>query len=376
MLSTLLLTLALALPQQQSPAQAPATEVAARFSRAVDLQRRGALEEAAAEYRALLALAPDYAEAQANFGAVLSRLERHAEAVAAYEAALRLKPSLTPVYLNLGIAHYRAGQFARAADVLERFLAAAPGHAQARQLRGVALVELGRDQEAVAELEPTLAAAPDDLTVLYSLGTAYLRLRRADVSPVIQRLKTLPGGEPLALTLEGQAHLERFEFELAAASLEAASRLAPDLPRLSGLLGLSYLKLGRRAEAVACFERELSRAPEDFAALYYLASLHEAMGDLGAARRRVESALKAEPRSAAAHALRGKILLRQGRAAEALKAAEAALAEEPENADHRFLRARIYQRLNRPDDAAREFAEVERLKARQRRHEMLRKPQP
>src|SRR5262245_3712371 len=77
--------------------QAPQdNDVADHFNRAMELQRKGELKEAAAEYRAVLARAPNYAEAQANLGAVLARLGHYEEAIAAYEAAMRLKPELTP----------------------------------------------------------------------------------------------------------------------------------------------------------------------------------------------------------------------------------------------------------------------------------------
>src|SRR5262245_65539282 len=94
---------------QQAPAE---PDVADRFNRAMELQRRGELKEAVAEYRAVLARAPNYAEAQANLGAVLAQLGNYEEAIAAYETAYRLKPELTPILLNLGIAHYRGGQVA------------------------------------------------------------------------------------------------------------------------------------------------------------------------------------------------------------------------------------------------------------------------
>src|SRR2546426_7715025 len=97
-----------------SPALQQPDAIATRFNRAVELQRQGQWEEAAAEYRALLAIAPNYSEAQANLGAVLARLGNYEEATAAYESALRLNPKLTPILLNLGIAHYRAGQFEKA----------------------------------------------------------------------------------------------------------------------------------------------------------------------------------------------------------------------------------------------------------------------
>jgi tetratricopeptide (TPR) repeat protein len=241
-----------------SPGLQQANDVATRFNRAVELQRQGALKEAVEDYRALLAGAPNYAEAQANLGAVLARLGNYGEAIAAYEAALRLKPELTPILLNLGITHYRAGQFAKAVAVLERFLALAPNHAQARQLLGVSLVELGRDAEAITYLEPLLQAAQTEATALYSLGLAYLRLQRVEVATVVQRLTARSDGGALARLLQGQAYLEEFAFEQAAAALEAAAKLSAELPRLQFLLGLTYQKLGR-PQARAHLERELTR---------------------------------------------------------------------------------------------------------------------
>src|SRR5262249_20094392 len=96
------LTMALVIPNlcMISSLHQPApqvNDVADRLNRAMELQRRGELKEAAAEYRAALARAPNYAEAQANLGVVLAQLGNYEEAIAAYEAAYRLKPELTPI---------------------------------------------------------------------------------------------------------------------------------------------------------------------------------------------------------------------------------------------------------------------------------------
>src|SRR5262245_35877852 len=257
----LLITILLFFPSLSR--QAPqVNDIADHFNRAMELQRKGELREAAAEYRAALARAPNYAEAHANLGAVLARLGNYEDAIAAYEAAYRLKPELTPILLNLGIAHYRSGQFAKASEVLERFLAAAPGHAQARQLLGVSLVELGRDAEAITYLEPALSSPPAEATALYSLGLAYLRMRRAAVSDVVKRLAAHQDGAALSRLLQGQSYLEEFAFEKASTELEAAARLSADLPRLHSLLGLAYFKLGRLPEAREQLESELKRAPD------------------------------------------------------------------------------------------------------------------
>src|SRR4030095_760158 len=255
-------------PPQQAP---QVDDVAYRFNRAMELQRRGELKEAAAEYRAALARHASAAEDKANLVAVLAQLGKYEEAIAAYEAAYRLKPELTPILLNLGIAYYRAGQFAKAVEVLGRFLAVAPDHAQARQLLGVSLVELGRDDEAVNYLEPSLQSAQVEATALYSLGLAYLRLRRGDVGNVAKRLAAREDGAALSLLLPGQGHIEEFSFEKAAAELEAAAKLSADLPRINFLLGLAYFKLGRLPESRERLAREMSQAPADFLPSYYLA---------------------------------------------------------------------------------------------------------
>ncbi len=352
-----------------SPFLQQSAEIAARFDHAVELQRSGELEKAAEEYRLLLSAAPGYAEAHANYGAVLSRLGRYEEAVKAYEAALSLNPKLSAVMLNLGIAHYRAGEFAKAAEVLTRFVALSPDNQQAHQLLGIALVELGRESEAVEHLETQTAGAIDDVTVLYYLGLAYLRLQRKELTTVIQRLDQLAQGKALARMLQGQLSLERFEFDSALNSLEEAATLQPDLPRLQGLLGLAYIKLGRTKDAIPSFERELSRAPGDFFVLYYLGYAHEKLGNLSDARQRVEAALRVNSESAEANKLYANILFKQDQVKAALEAVEKAVKQDPLDTEIRFLRARIFQRLGRAQDAKREFAVVEQLKAKERSRE-------
>ena len=104
--------------------------------------------------------------------------------------------------------------------------------------------------------------------------------------------------------------------------------------------------------------------PRDYWTLYYLAFLHDAEGQLDAARERAQLALALQPRSADAGALLGKVLLKQGKAAEAVPPLETAVAQNPNDANLRFQLARAYQQSGRRQDAAREFAEAQRLKDR------------
>jgi tetratricopeptide (TPR) repeat protein len=342
-----------------------AQDATAKFNRAVELQRQGKFDEATAEYRAALAIKPDYIDAQANLGVVLARLGRYDEAVAAYESALKLAPQLTPILLNLGIAHYRAGKFDQAVAAFQRLLEQKPDVTQARQLYGLSLVSLGRDEEAVKQLEQTLDAAPPDAAVLYSLGLAYLRLGKPGLRATLERLASFPEGRPALHLLQGQAFLRDQEFEKALEELQSATKLNPDLPRLYFSTGLAHYQLGHNKEAVAAFEEESRRSPRDFTTIYYLADALEKDGNTDSARERIDAALKLDPQSPEANGLLGKILFKQGKAAEAVKPLEFAAAKKPADQETRYTLARVYQQLRRREDAAREFAEVERLKSEQ-----------
>jgi tetratricopeptide (TPR) repeat protein len=358
-------------PQQSADKE---KEVTAHFDRAREFHQKGAWNDAVREYRALLEIAPDNAMARANLGVALVQLQKYDEAIREYESALRLNPQLTPVVLNLGIAHFRAGQFARAVDVLERYPDTERQSSQARQLVGMSLVELGRYKEALLFLEPLQASNSLETTALYSLGLAYLHLRRPEVSDIVKVLASKPSSAALSSLLQGQVHLERLEFEKAAAELEKAASLSQELPRQRFLLGLTYLKLGRTGQARQQFEAEIVRSPEDFLTLYYLASVLEREGDLIGARQRIEAALVIEPQSFEALKLAGSVLLKQGQAAEAARRLEQALEREQSSSEARFLLGRAYQRLGRKEEAAREFTEADRLKAQEREKEGQRKP--
>ena len=364
MKAKLLITLLLAIPLPQTaafqPAQQPPAEEA--FNRAVELQRQGKWNEAVAAWRAFLKLEPKHAGAHANLGTALSRLNQYEEAIASFETAIKLNPGLMPLLYNLGIAHFRAGQFAKAAESLTGFLNLNPNFPPARQFLGLALVELGRDAEAVPQIEAALAASPDDTAALYALGLALLRLRGAEFKSVAERLAALPGGIALSHMLSGQSYLRETAYKRAIESFTAAAKLDPELPRLQFSLGVALLRQGQHSEAALAFEKELAKLPRDFWTLYYLAYLREAEGRLDPAREKLNAALAVEPRSVEANALLGKILLRQGKTAEAIAPLEIAVAEKPNDSNTRFLLARAYQQSGRRADAAREFAEVQRLK--------------
>ena len=181
---------------------------------------------------------------------------------------------------------------------------------------------------------------------------------------------------PASHLLKGQVLLFQMEYERAVAELETAAGLSAELPRLHYSLGLALLKLGRNKDAAASFEKELVRIPRDFSTLYYLAYLNEAEGNLDAAMERLSVALRLDPKSLEGNALLGKILVKQNKAAAAVGPLEFAVKGDPDDPDKHYTLARVYQQLGRSENAAREFNEVQRLKAAQLKSDRARTPKP
>jgi Flp pilus assembly protein TadD len=185
-----------------------------------------------------------------------------------------------------------------------------------------------------------------------------------------------PEGIPTSHLLRGQSLIATREYDRAIEELRKAAALNPDLPRLQYSLGLAYEELKSNKEALAAFQEELKRSPQDFMTLYYLAYLNEAEDNLDAARRYLDSAMKLAPESPEGNALQGRLLFKQGKASEAVKPLEFAVSKKPADHELRYVLARVYRQLGRKEDAAREFAEVQRLKAEQvkRERDSIRKP--
>ena len=85
------------------------------FAEAFRLQQRGALLEAEAAYRQLLALRPAHSDGRLNLGAVLAAAGRPLEAATEFQEVVRQNPRDARGWANLGVARRKAGKRAFAA---------------------------------------------------------------------------------------------------------------------------------------------------------------------------------------------------------------------------------------------------------------------
>jgi len=200
------------------------------------LEHSGHSIEAEAEFRAAIALEPDYAGAHYNLGNIWMRTPgRLNDAVSQYEEALRLEPGYVAAHNNLGHALEKLP--GRLNDAIIQFKAALrlkPDDAEAHDNLGNALRAQGRTAEAIAQYKEALRLRPTDAEAHYNLGNALIAQGR---------------------TAE------------ATAQYEEALRLRPNDADTRNNLGNILCAEGRTPEAIAQYEEALRLRPDD-------ASLH------------------------------------------------------------------------------------------------------
>lgn len=299
--------------------------------------------------RRAVELAPDNPAPQLALSTLLARTGREAEALAAFERTRALAPELAEGYLLPGVMLWNDDRPEEASALLTAGFASTGDAAIAEQL-GFLRLSSGAMGEALVIAEVALELAPDrgDLLLVKALALAADPDRRTEGELWIER--ALEAG----VSNEGQARIERARLlaELerwpdAAAELERATALLPNLPEVFFRLSAARRQSRDLAGAQSAFERyeELNeqsvRAERSVREIG--TALNEAQGLAGAnkldeALARLD-AIEGGGGDRRVLVLRAKILFSLGRAAEALSAAAEAAALAPFEVEPAYLSA-------------------------------------
>ncbi len=193
------------------------------------LAERGSLAEAAGQYRAALALAPDYDDAHYNLGNVLAREGLLAEAISHYRTALKFRAGDAAVHYALGSALQRSGEAEDAREQYAEALAAKSNTPGVWYNLGNALLEGGQPSEAARAYAEALRLRPDYGDALVNYASVLAQLGRT-----------------------GDAVRE----------FQAALRLQPDAADVHNNFGGLLAEAGRLAEAKEQFEEALRLKPD------------------------------------------------------------------------------------------------------------------
>jgi tetratricopeptide (TPR) repeat protein len=321
--------------------------------------------EAADLYRKALALKPDWAEGWMYLGASLYASDRFAEAIDAFRKGTKLAPTKGTGWAFLGlceaalndpdqaIADIRKGEELGIGDnwPFEVFV-----RTKAAQL----LIRSSGFDEALAQLVPLATRHEDSPEIEATMGLVAMAIPSS--------LSELPPARrPVVAAVGKAAWLSASRKpELAAAAYRELLQRYPDEPGVHYAHGL-YLMETDLAAALAEFEKEIQKDPKHWPARIVAAGLYTREGSPDRAIETARQALQNAPAKYRwlAHAELGRANMTAGDLDAAISEFQAAVRAMPGNAQVHFFLAQAYRRAGKKEDAQRETAEFEKLKAQQ-----------
>lgn len=190
--------------------------------------------------------------------------------------------------------------------------------------------------------------------------------REATVIPLLLRVVAKDPQIQAAQYYLGIAYSRRGEFAKAIPPLRKAVELRPDALMAQYELAICLYETGDLNTAAAHFEILVENRPDWSDARYSLASIYARTGRPQEAAKDLLEVLQGEPDHYRANLLLGRMLFLNGTFEDALPYLEKAVAVQTDSGEaHSFL-ADEYEKLGRTEDAAREQAQAQRLRAQKR----------
>jgi tetratricopeptide (TPR) repeat protein len=237
--------------------------IESHFVAAEQAQRNKDYASAEREYQAVVAIAPDFAEAYMNLGLVYQLQDLPSEAIKEFQRALKLKPGLTGANFFLGVDYCKAGEGMRAIPYLKVALQTEPNRADIWRWLATAQEISGLLQSEVRTALHALKLQPNDADLLYLLGNAYERLGKQEVA----HLAKIAPGSARSEQLLGESYASSNEWPSAVIHFQNALAASPDSHGLHAELGEVLLHAGKVNPAIRELDEELRRNPDNLRAL-------------------------------------------------------------------------------------------------------------
>jgi len=349
-----------------SPAAGKSTPVAQdskkRFEAGEAALRAGKLDEAQDDFRQVLAMNPGSAAAYANLGVIHMRRKQWPQALEMLHKAERLVPSMTGVRLNIGLVYFRQNQFAAAIKPFESVVKRTPDSFQARYLLGLCYFFNDRWKDTISALEPLWAQASDQMNYLYVLGiAAYKAKDSATEEKALGRLVQIGENTPEYHLLMGKAHLNRGEDDEALKELETAAQADPKLPFVHFNLGLVYTHKQDYDRAREEFRKDIALEPDLPFAYEQLGGLEATVGNEDESAKNYRAALKLDRKLINSLMGLAKIEQQKQHYAAALQELDRVIALDSASAAAHYMRGQVLVRMGRDKEGREELARATKM---------------
>jgi protein O-GlcNAc transferase len=253
------------------------------FEAGLALHERGDLDGAEAAYAAVLAQAPQDADALHMMGVLADQRGDGEAAVALIGRALAAGPERAFVHANLGNALHRLGRLAEAVASHRRAVALRPDSAPMLGNLAASLLAAGEAGEAVAACQRLVALAPGSAEAWLRLGNALSAADQAGAEEALRRCVAIDAGQAEAWYNLGCLALAGCDAAQAAALFREAVVLRPVFAQARTNLGVALHRLGMLAEAAQSHRAAIRDDPA-------LAGAHHNLGCVALARNRADEA--------------------------------------------------------------------------------------
>jgi protein O-mannosyl-transferase len=225
--------------------------------------RLGRIDEAIEQYRAALAIEPDYAMSHYNLGVALAAVGRLDEAMEHYRTSAQLQPKDAMSHYNLGVALAAVGRLDEAIEQYEKTVELQPDYVGAHNNLGCALYARGRLDMAMSHFRKALEVDPQSADAHLNVGTIWRHYGELDkaIAEYQQALRLNPD-LPWAHFALGAAFAKRGDLDLAIAEYRRALEGNPPFAvEVHNSLGLALAARGKPDEAVVHYRRALAIDP-------------------------------------------------------------------------------------------------------------------
>jgi len=229
-------------------------------------------------------------------GVVLYKQGKPEAAEQALQKVLKVAPGHLPSHQMLGSIYFADGRFEQARVSLETVLNTFPNDLAVRKLLASTWLKLGRPGSAIQILEEMLPANEADSQLLALLGGAYMQNR--DTVRGTEYLERAVAQSPKNALIQTQVALGRLASGKtieAVEALETAVQLGQDVFQADVLLILTYLRNKAFDKALEKAGELALKLPDSAVPDNLAGAAHAGLGDVPAARRSFEKALKLQP---------------------------------------------------------------------------------
>lgn len=282
-------------------------------------QKAGRLEEAAKNYRQVLAEDPHQPDALHLLGVIAQNVGELDEAVELIAESLRFNPNNVAAINNLAGVLKDQRRYEDSVEFYLAALEAAPDAAYIHSNLGNVLKEMGRLADAETSFRRAILLDPKSYIAHNNLGTIFEAQGRPTeaIAYYRQALDLNPKSHEAFCNL-GVVLKDQGKFAEAQRCFEQALQLHPGLDAACTNLGSALKEQGRLNEAVAVLLRALEINPHSHLALNNLGNTLKEQGKFTEAVTCFQRSLKLEPESHLAHNNLGSALNELGRSDEAL----------------------------------------------------------